>query len=105
MISLQLSFAQSKRPLPIIDMHLHSIGINSNGPAPINVGAPFKNFGSHDPAKPYGPDFIRILKTDSLFENTITSPATVDDLMNESIFILKKRNILYRYQRPGNAGT
>ena len=74
-------------------MHLHSIGINSNGPAPVNVGAPFRNFGSHDPAKPYGPDFMRILKSDSLFENTITSPATDDDLMNESIFILKKRNI------------
>ncbi len=93
MLSLQVSFAQSKQPLPIIDMHLHSIGINDNGPAPVNVGAPFRNFGSHDPIKPYAPNFIRILKTDSLFEYTITSPATDDDLMNESISILKKRNI------------
>ncbi|TAL40825.1 MAG: amidohydrolase [Chitinophagaceae bacterium] len=93
LLSLQVSFAQSKQPLPIIDMHLHSIGINDNGPAPVNVGAPFKNFGSHDPGKPYAPNFIRILKTDSLFEYTITSPATDDDLMNESIFILNKRNI------------
>jgi len=71
-------------------MHLHAIGINANGPPPVNIGVPFRNFGSHDPVKPYGPAFIRILKTDSLFERTITSPNTDDDLMNESIFILKK---------------
>jgi predicted TIM-barrel fold metal-dependent hydrolase len=92
-ISVQTSFGQLKKPLPIIDMHLHAISVNANGPAPVNVGAPFRNFGSHDAAKPYGPDFIRILKTDSLFEHTITSPATDDDLMNESISILNKRNI------------
>ena len=92
-ISVKTSFAQLKKPLPIIDMHLHAIGINDNGPAPVNVGAPFRNFGSHDPIKPYGPNFIRILKTDSLFEYTITSPVTDDDLMNESILILNKKNI------------
>ena len=92
-ISVQASFAQLKKPLPIIDMHLHAMGINDNGPAPVNVGAPFRNFGSHDPTKPYGPDFIRILKTDSLFEHTITSPSTDNDLMDESILILNKRNI------------
>ena len=92
-ISVQTSFAQVKKPLPIIDMHLHAMGINDNGPAPVRVGAPFKNFGSHDPVKPYPLDFIQIMKSDSLFEYTITSPATDDDLMNESISILNKRNI------------
>jgi len=93
LLSLQVSFAQSKQPLPIIDMHLHAMDINSNGPAPVNVGAPFKNFGSHDPVNPYMYSFMRILKTDSLYEYTITSPTTNVDLINESISILNKRNI------------
>jgi predicted TIM-barrel fold metal-dependent hydrolase len=74
-------------------MHLHSLGINDFGPAPVKAGAPFKNFGSHDPVRPYAPDWIRISKTDSLFEYSITSPSTDDDLMNESISILNKRNV------------
>ena len=99
LLLLQVSFAQSKQLLPIIDMHLHSIGINDNGPPPVNVGAPFRNFGSHDPVKPYAPNFIRILKTDSLYEYTITSPATDDDLMNESFLLFQVWvDIVYCYQ-------
>ena len=35
------SFGQVKRPLPVIDMHLHAIGADDQGPPPVKVGAPF----------------------------------------------------------------
>jgi Predicted metal-dependent hydrolase of the TIM-barrel fold len=97
-LALSLFFADSlsaqvKKHLPIIDMHLHAESVNAQGPAPVNVGAPFKNFGFHDAQKEWGEEFMKVLKSSEWFTHTVTSPQTDDALMNESILILKQNNI------------
>src|SRR5688500_5431086 len=48
-ILLVLTSHAQKRPLPVIDMHLHALHANDQGPAPISVGAPFRDLGINDP--------------------------------------------------------
>lgn len=85
--------AQISRSLPIIDMHLHALRANDQGPAPIKIGAPFKNFGYNDPKIPYAETFMKILKTGEWSDNNITSPLTDDSIQIKTIKILKKYNI------------
>ena len=46
---LAQSLLAQKRPLPVIDMHLHALHVNDQGPAPLSVGAPFRDLGINDP--------------------------------------------------------
>ena len=55
-------FAQPKKQLPIIDMHLHALSANDQGPAPVKVGIPFDDLGLQDPKNDYGETFMQALK-------------------------------------------
>ena len=57
--TLQLS-AQTR--LPIIDMHLHALAANAQGPPPVAVCTPIDPFPAWDPAQPYGATFMAMLK-------------------------------------------
>jgi predicted TIM-barrel fold metal-dependent hydrolase len=84
--------AQSKRNLPIIDMHLHALLANDQGPSPLTIGAPFDNFGPFDPKINY-PDYFNTLTHSHNSVNTVTSPGTDDSVRNMTIAVLNKRNI------------
>jgi predicted TIM-barrel fold metal-dependent hydrolase len=86
-------YAQNQKPLPIIDMHLHALGASDQGPAPLTIGAPFKNFGYHDPKDEYVNTFMNAFKTGAWTDHPITSPTTDDSIQLLSLAILKKRNI------------
>ena len=60
---LCVSIAAQKKVLPVIDMHLHALHADDQGPAPISVGAPFRDLGIHDPANDYRKVFMNALKT------------------------------------------
>lgn len=89
---VQLLASQS-RPLPVIDMHLHALHANDQGPAPISVGAPFRDLGIHDPRNDYRKAFLNALKTNSWSDKFFTSPTTDDSLKNLTIAALKKYNV------------
>lgn len=66
MLSLLIqNVTAQKRPLPVIDMHVHALPANAQGPAPIHVGAPFRDLGLHDPANDYRKAFMQALKTNA----------------------------------------
>jgi predicted TIM-barrel fold metal-dependent hydrolase len=87
------SLGQTKRPLPVIDMHLHAIGADDQGPPPVKIGAPFAHFGYAEPNVHYGETLMGALKTGAWNTVSISSPLTDAELKEQTLAVLKERNI------------
>lgn len=87
------SLIAQKKPLPIIDMHLHALHADDQGPAPISVGAPFREMGINDPKDDFRKVFMTALKTKMWADISITSPSTDDSLKNMTLDALKRCNV------------
>lgn len=85
--------SQAKKPLPVIDMHLHALHANDQGPAPVKIGAPFTNWGWHDPRMPYINTVMQVFKTGEWSGVNLTSPTTDDSLQTLTIAALNKLNV------------
>ena len=85
-------FAQ-KRPLPVIDMHLHALHANDQGPAPLSIGAPFRDLGINDPKDDFRNVFMKALKTKMWADHFITSPGTDDSLKQMTLSMLARHNV------------
>ena len=88
----QLTMAQ-KRPLPVIDMHLHALHANDQGPAPLSIGAPFRDLGINDPKNDFRDVFMKALKTKMWADHYITSPSTNDSMKQMTLSILQRKNV------------
>jgi predicted TIM-barrel fold metal-dependent hydrolase len=82
--------AQS-RP-PIIDMHLHASAADNQGPPPLAMCTPFQTLVPWDPAEPFATMFMARLKQPSC-PDPVWSPKTDQELMNQTIEVLNRRNI------------
>ena len=85
--------AQNKKPFPVIDMHLHALTANSQGPAPQKIGAPFTHWGHSEANTSYGNTFMRVSKTGEWSATTLTSPSTDDSLQMLTLKELDKYNV------------
>ena len=74
---------------PILDMHLHAMGANDQGPAPIPVCAPFDVFPAWDQKTPYPATFMREPPCDE----PLWSPATDEELRDETIAVMTRLNV------------
>jgi uncharacterized protein len=92
LLLVQLAAAQ-KKSLPVIDMHLHALHANDQGPAPLSVGAPFRDLGINDPKEDFRKVFMKALKTNMWADQHITSPTTDDSLKQMTLAVLKKNNV------------
>lgn len=88
------ALSQTKKPLPIIDMHLHALPADWDGPPPIGMCSPFDHWNVHDP-KENGQQYYINTITKNLYCNGrgFWSPGTDDSIMNETIKIMKQYNI------------
>lgn len=85
--------AQEKKKLPIIDMHLHAVPADDQGPPPLSIGLPFRDWSANDPKNDYGATFIGALKTGSWAQHSTTSPLTTDSLQAQTLRVLSENNI------------
>ena len=85
-------WAPAQKPLPIIDMHLHAINVDANGPVPTGVGRGNPGYPDFDPEKPWMQTFLDWMANPN-GENPIISPMTNDELRERNLEILKRRNI------------
>ena len=93
--SCQLWAQPSKKPLPIIDMHLHALPYTDQGPPPVTIGAPYRDWSAHDPKQGGGMGYMnQLLKSNSMCATCLTSSPSDDSLRNHSIRLLKKYNII-----------
>lgn len=84
-------FAQQSAPEPIIDMHLHAFKIDVFGPPPQKVCAPL-DFWPWDP-KERPTTISDFMARNMSCTKPLVSPVTSDDLMNETLTVLKRFNI------------
>ena len=89
---VKIAVAQT-RALPVIDMHLHALHANEQGPAPISIGAPFRDLGLNDPKNDFRKTFTDAQKTNIWADKYITSPTTDDSMKNMTLAMLKKYNV------------
>lgn len=86
-------WAQNK-VLPVIDMHLHALPADFDGPPPVGMCAPFEHWSVRD-AKQSGQDYYINTLTRNLFCNGrhFLSPTTDDSLLNETVRAMKRYNV------------
>jgi predicted TIM-barrel fold metal-dependent hydrolase len=80
-----------QRP-PIIDMHLHALAADNQGPPPVAICTPIDPMPVWDPAEPYGKAFMDMLKQPPC-ENPVWSPMTDGELMTQTIDVMRRRNM------------
>jgi hypothetical protein len=86
-----VSPAQSP-PAPVIDMHLHSHPADVNGPPPLGICAPPAELPTWDPKESWPVAFMRWTKNPEC-SKPIWSPMTDVEVMQQTIEVLRRRNI------------
>jgi predicted TIM-barrel fold metal-dependent hydrolase len=92
---LLLSFlslaANSQEQLPIIDVHLHALPVDHQGPPPVAMCTPFPP-PVWDQTTPYGQVFMSMLKNPPC-EDPIWSPTTDSELLSRTVAVMERRNV------------
>lgn len=87
------SAPRQESPQPIIDMHLHAVAADSQGPPPQIICAPFDYF----PARDVRLTWLQIfsgLAADPPCADPLVSPMTDEEIMRQTIEVLERRNII-----------
>jgi hypothetical protein len=84
--------AAQERP-PIIDVHLHALAADHQGPPPLAMCTNLGLFPAWDPATPYPEAFLSAGKTPPC-ANPIWSPLTDEEVMTQTIEVMERLNIV-----------
>lgn len=79
--------------LPVIDMHLHALPADAQGPPPLAMCTPIDPMPTWDPARPFSDVFIGSMK-DPACDDPVWSPMTDEELMAETLEVLDRLNII-----------
>ncbi|MGQ0642536.1 MAG: amidohydrolase family protein [Gemmatimonadaceae bacterium] len=79
-------------PAPIIDMHLHAVPADANGPPPMGVCAPPTEYPVLDPKEQWPQIFTAWFKNPRC-ANPVWGPMRDEDVMTQTLEILTRRNI------------
>ena len=107
-VAASSALAAQQRGAPIIDMHLHALAADENGPPPVALCAPPLELPVFDPRESWPQTFVAWTKNPRC-PNPIWGPTTDDSVMTQTLEILKRRNIfgvasgslLDRWREPG----
>ena len=72
---------------------MHALAVDAQGPPPLGMCTRFPEFAAWDPATPYGDLLIERFKTPACAD-PIWSPTTDDELMNQTLALAERRNII-----------
>lgn len=92
LVALLIPAAAQQRE-PIIDVHMHALAADAQGPPPLAMCTPFPEFPAWDPATPYGDLFMAKFKKPAC-PDPIWSPTTDDEVMSQTLAIAERRNIV-----------
>ena len=91
--ALALAAAQPQTsPPPIIDMHMHALPANAQGPPPLGMCTPFGAFPPWDRRKDYAEILMERFKQPAC-KDPVWSPTTDQALMRETLAVMHRRNI------------
>jgi len=91
LLFLLSTFANAQERPPIIDVHMHALSADHQGPPPVAMCTPFP-MPVWDPAVSYGDVFIAMLK-DPPCDDPVWSPATDLELQTQTIAVVNRRNV------------
>ena len=92
-LALLPASAVAQERLPILDMHLHALAADHQGPPPLAMCTPITPFPAWDPERPYGETFMAMLKTPPC-PDPVWSPETDEELMAQTIDVMNRLNIV-----------
>jgi uncharacterized protein len=79
-------------PPPIIDMHMHALSADEQGPPPMGMCTPIGEFPEWDQRKPYSEIFMDRFKHPRC-KDPVWSPTTDEALMRETIAAMARLNV------------
>ena len=79
--------------LPILDMHLHAMAADSQGPPPLGLCVPFEEFPPWEQRTPYSDQFLSLLKSPPC-PRPIWSSLGDAALRKETLAVMERRNII-----------
>ncbi|MDX1439489.1 MAG: amidohydrolase family protein, partial [Rubricoccaceae bacterium] len=84
--------AIAQNRLPIIDMHLHALPADAQGPPPLGMCTPIPESPARNPAEPYGTTFLSMFK-DPPCDDPVWSPETDEEVMRQTIEVIEQHNV------------
>jgi predicted TIM-barrel fold metal-dependent hydrolase len=84
--------AAQSAPPPIIDMHLHALPADGQGPPPLGLCMPMAQWPRCDQREPYPMAFRQELKQPSC-DNPVWSPTTDSAILAQTLEVVERRNI------------
>jgi hypothetical protein len=92
MLLAALAAQAEARPCPpIIDMHMHAMPADGQGPPPARLCSPIPAFDAWDPRTPYLPHFLASL---GRCRNPLVSPMTDDELIRRTVAVMDRLNVI-----------
>jgi uncharacterized protein len=91
LLAISVPFTAQARE-PIIDMHVHALTADDQGPPPMAMCVPIDPMPTWDNSRPFMQNFIEPFKQPQC-ANPIWSPKTTEELTRRSIEIMEKNNI------------
>ena len=83
--------ANGQERLPVLDVHLHALPVDHQGPPPVAMCTPFPS-AVWDQTRPYGEVFMSMLK-DPPCEDPVWSPTTDAELLSRTLAVMERRNV------------
>jgi predicted TIM-barrel fold metal-dependent hydrolase len=78
---------------PILDVHLHALAADEQGPPPLAMCTPFQGFDSWDPRRPYQEQFLTRVKRPAC-KDPIWSPTTDDEVRSRTLAVMERLNVI-----------
>lgn len=86
------SSVASQSNQPVLDVHVHAMAANAQGPPPLGMCTPFPTFPTVTPPKPYAMTFLEFLK-DPPCPDPMWSPESDEELRRETIRVMEEQNV------------
>ena len=93
LLALLPASAAAQERLPILDMHLHALAADQQGPPPLAMCTPMTPFPAWDPKTPYTETFIARQKTPRC-PDPVWSPETDEELMAQTIEVMNRLDMV-----------
>lgn len=92
-VGVTLNAQPPSPPPPIIDMHMHALAADEQGPPPLGMCTPFPEYTAWDPKTSFPDQFLSRFKKPQC-QDPVWSPMTDDEVMRQTLAIADRRNII-----------
>ena len=92
LLALATPVSARDRP-PIIDMHLHALAADEQGPPPLGMCTPIRGFDAWDQRRPYSEQFLERFQHPPC-PDPVWSPRTDDEVRSRTLAVMERLNVI-----------